>query len=181
MYKQQFLKTMAAAVALLATSTSYGQATVGGNNGGPTDYLGWDSGTGFPLKVMNNSNEPIEWWTDTIHRMQLWETQSSTINGFINRKQDGFLGISDVSTFFAPTAVGPFSRIHLVDAENADTTNPITFAQVLGYRPWMRNGKTMTGNNDQMYVGQLFNGLDHTDVAIVWSDKQRLRQPRYYA
>ena len=148
------------------------------------DFLGWDNtfpANNFPLVVKHELNQPIEWWTDSIQRMQLWETQSNTINGFINRKQDGFLGISDVSTFFAPTAVGPFSRIHLVDAENAVSTNPITFAQVLGYRPWMRNGITMTGNDDQMYVGQLFNGLDHTDAAIVWSDKQRLRQPRYYA
>jgi len=39
-----------------------------------------------------------------------------------------------------------------------------------GYRSNMGNGVTLTGNNDQMYVGQLFRDLDLTDTAIVWSD-----------
>jgi hypothetical protein len=42
--------------------------------------------------------------------------------------------------------------------------------QQSGYRPQMRNGITLTGNSDQMYVGQLYHGVDYTDAAIVWSD-----------
>lgn len=54
MNKQHFFKIMGVAMGLMASSTLFGQATVPGNFGGPTDYLGWDSNTGLPLRVMNN-------------------------------------------------------------------------------------------------------------------------------
>ncbi len=59
-------------------------------------------------------------------------------------------------------APGPYTGLHLAAA----TTN----TQQAGYRSNMGNGITLTGNDDQMYVGQLFRGLDFTDAAIVWSD-----------
>jgi hypothetical protein len=172
MERKEIFRSAMLAIAMFVLVYGQAQVTIEQNfpaNPGQ-DYVGWDNTTTVPLMIRHDANQPIQWFTDSIHRMQLWETQSNTINGFINRKQDGFLGISDVSTFFAPTAVGPFSRIHLVDAENADTTNPITFAQVLGYRPWMRNGITMTGNSDQCYMGAKYQGNDTSDIVLQWSD-----------
>jgi hypothetical protein len=172
MERKEIFRSAMLAIAMFVLVYGQAQVTIEQNfpaNPGQ-DYVGWDNTTTVPLMIRHDANQPIQWFTDSIHRMQLWETQSNTINGFINRKQDGFLGISDVSTFFAPTAVGPFSRIHLVDAENADTSNPINFAQVLGYRPWMRNGITMTGNSDQCYMGAKYQGNDTSDIVLQWSD-----------
>jgi hypothetical protein len=59
-------------------------------------------------------------------------------------------------------APGPYTGL-LLDAAANNT-------QQAGYRSNLGNGITLTGNNDQMYVGQLFRGLDLTDAAIVWSD-----------
>ena len=159
---------MVLAMGLVASSHSVGQATVPGNNGGPPDYLGWDSNTGLPLRVMNNGNEPIQWFTDSIQRMQLYRTQTNTINGFSLIDQSGFVGISARPNFFT-ASIGPFSRLHLVDAEG--TNNASTYAQQIGFRPWQRNGITMTGNSDQCYVGQKYNGADdNSDLVLQWSD-----------
>lgn len=73
---------------------------------------------------------------------------------------------------------GPFSRLHLVDSVDNNVT---TYAQDFGYRPWMRNGITMTGNADQMYIRHKYaykDSVDHTsgeindrsDAVIEWSD-----------
>ena len=82
----------------------------------PNSYVGCDGASTVPLKVMHNANLPIEFWTDSIQRMQLYRTQSANINGygFNAVKQNGFLGISDVPAFFT-NSPGAFTRIHLVD------------------------------------------------------------------
>lgn len=46
------------------------------------DYVGWDNTTTVPLMIRHNGNQPIQWWTDSIQRMQLYRSQNSTINGF---------------------------------------------------------------------------------------------------
>ncbi|MEZ4737901.1 MAG: tail fiber domain-containing protein [Flavobacteriales bacterium] len=39
------------------------------------------------------------------------------------------------------------------------------------YRPWMKNGIYMSGNDDMMYVGQLFRtGTDESDAVVAWGD-----------
>ena len=156
---------------LLVSSTLFGQATVPSNNGGLTDYLGWDSNTGLPLRVMNNGNYPIQWFTDSIQRMQLWNTRTGTVNGFNGIRQNGYVGISNQPLFFS-SAAGPFSRLHLADSSNSNSH--LDWAQQQGFRPWMRNGITMTGNRDQCYVGQKYNGTgnhnDSTDLVLQWSD-----------
>ena len=140
----------------------------------PPDYVGWNGSTTIPLEVRHNGNQPIEWYTDSLRRMLLMETDSYDVGGSTSQDKDGFLLLCpDVDQFYSNGAPGPYTTLHLAAADDN--------AQEAGYRPNMGNGITMTGNDDQMYVGQLFNGLDHTDAAIVWSDKQRLRQPRYYA
>src|SRR5690606_26046363 len=74
----------------------------------------------------------------------------------------GALGLCPNGTMWT-TGPGPFSLLHLADA-TADNM------QVYGYRPWMRNGITFTGNGDQGYIGQKYTSMDNTDVVIQWSD-----------
>ncbi|MBP6312533.1 MAG: hypothetical protein KA408_09715 [Flavobacteriales bacterium] len=156
------------AVACLTLSLDVqGQASVPGNLGGPTNYSGWNSATTIPLEVRHNGNYPIQWFTDSIQRMQLWNTQNRNINSF-NIKQNGYVGISDQPLLFdGTTCPGPFSRLHLADSLSNDPNN---FAQELGFRPWMRNGITFTGNADQGYMGQRYYDNDNTDMVIQWSD-----------
>lgn len=117
-----------------------------------TDFLG------------TTQNDPLDIRTEDIHRFRLLPDATYTINtSFTNQVKDGSLLLCpDVDQFYANGAPGPYSLLHLAAATNN--------AQQAGYRSNMGNGITLTGNNDQMYVGQLFNGLDFTDAAIVWSD-----------
>lgn len=158
------------AIALSAASIGHAQVTTLGNNSSFSDYVGCDGTSAFPLRIMHNDNQPIQWWTDSIQRMQLYRSQSSTINTSFNVRQNGYLGLSNQPLFFSST-VGPFSRLHLADSCD---NNPIHYAQVYGFRPWMKNGITFTGNQDQGYIGQKFSGTsaanDSSDMVIQWSD-----------
>jgi hypothetical protein len=88
------------------------------------------------------------------------ENISTTINGSSSFKP-GFVGLSPGGSLWS-TGPGPFSRLHLDDGTGL-ITNP--------YRPWMRNGISMTGNDDFMYVGQLYRaGFDESDAVIAWGD-----------
>lgn len=150
---------------VLGASHAQGQATTPGNSGGPLDFLGWDAGTPQALEVRHDGNQRIEWYTDALHRMGLYPNVNNTVNGYtIN--QTGYFGLSDEPAFF--TGSGPFSKIHLVEAMGS--TNPVNYAQVLGFRDWMRNGVTMTGNSDQCYIGAKYNEDDNSDLVLQWSD-----------
>ncbi|MCB0793983.1 MAG: tail fiber domain-containing protein, partial [Flavobacteriales bacterium] len=158
-------------VCVLAAQRVGAEATVPGNFGGVGDYSGWNGNTAIPLEVRHNGNDHIQWFTDSIQRMQLYKTQTTwQIQDFNNIKQNGYLAISDQPLFFSQT-VGPFSRLHLVDSCD---NNPVHYAQQFGFRPWMKNGITFTGNQDQSYVGQKYSGTtsanDSTDMVIQWSD-----------
>jgi len=87
----------------------------------------------------------------------------------INR--DGYLLLSGQPDAF--TNVGsraPFTRLHLIDPETG-STNPLVYAQQIGFRPWQKNGVTFTGNSDQSYIGHKYGSLnDNTDFVIQWSD-----------
>jgi len=85
----------------------------------------------------------------------------------------GFVGISP-SSYFWDNGPGPFSRLHLAEPG-------ANGFESLGYRPWMRNGITLTGNSDQMYIGQKYTYdnpdepesgelNNYTDAIIQWSD-----------
>ena len=180
MITKQILRSAVLAMGLYLFQSGYGQVSTPNNvpfNVG-TDYVGWNGGTTVPLMVRHNGNQSIDFYTDSIQRMQLWHSPSPvTIGSFAGIRQNGFLGISQQPLFFS-TAPGPFSRIHLVDS----TSNTINdYAQSFGYRPWQRNGVNMTGNGDQMYIGQKYtfvNPQDHTtgerydrsDAVVQWSD-----------
>ncbi|MCB0793163.1 MAG: hypothetical protein KDB88_00370, partial [Flavobacteriales bacterium] len=128
----------------------------------PSSYVGCDGTSPYPLKVMHNNNQPIQWYTDTLQRMQLWQTRSATINGFSGIPQNGFLGVSNQPRLFNPsyTPSGIFSRLHLADSTDNSVSN---YAQQNGYRPWMRNGITFSGNSDLGYIGQKYTYNDSSD------------------
>ncbi|MBK7940677.1 MAG: tail fiber domain-containing protein [Flavobacteriales bacterium] len=125
------------------------------------------------MEVRHNGNQPIQWWTDSIQRMQLYHTRTGTLQllggGSINVQQDGYLGLSGTPGFFATNGYGPFSRLHLADLDpNSEGQNH--YNQPWGYRSWMKNGVTLTGNHDHAYIGQRYYGHDSTDLVIHWSD-----------
>ncbi|HRH71072.1 MAG TPA: hypothetical protein PLB89_16335 [Flavobacteriales bacterium] len=91
------------------------------------------------------------WQTNGLHRMQLNQTQYSTIGDF-TVPTDGFLG---VGLNFSFTFVGgPWTRMHLMDRSWQPQVTEL-------YRDWMRNGLTMTSEYDQMYVGQMADDSDY--------------------
>jgi hypothetical protein len=101
--------------------------------------------------------------TENIRRFSLLPNATYAIGGFPAQVKNGSLLLSpNVDGFYAGGAPGPYTGLHLAAATNNTSQS--------GYRSNMGNGITLTGNNDQMYVGQLFRGLDFTDAAIVWSD-----------
>jgi hypothetical protein len=55
----------------LVSQQAYAQASQANNNGGAGSFLGWNAGANQVLEVRNNANQPIEWYTDAIQRMQL--------------------------------------------------------------------------------------------------------------
>jgi hypothetical protein len=108
-------------------------------------------------------DQPIDWYTNAIRRITLLPNATYAIGGFPAQVKNGSLLLSpNVDGFYAGGAPGPFTGLHLAAATNSTSQQ--------GYRSNMGNGITLTGNNDQMYVGQLFRDLDFTDAAIVWSD-----------
>lgn len=152
--------------ALLVSSlliSVYGQAQVTTANNFPPSgsYVGSDVSITDPLEIRHNGNEQIQWYTDAIQRMMLNESAAYTIGGSPVQADGSLLLCPDVSTFVAP---GPYTRLHLADGI------PWLNNSQGGYRSWMKNGITMTGNGDQMYVGQLYRAEDYTDATITWSD-----------
>ncbi len=176
--KRDFLKRMVlAAAATIPSILGVAQTSESDNSASfPTSFTGWDAASFQPLRVMHNGNFPLQFWTDSLHRMQLFHTMPpATINGFPNIARNGYLGISPAEAFY--TNPGPFSRLHLVDSG----ATAVNYAQDFGWRPWMRNGVTMTGNSDQMYIGHKYTYVDssdytsgeindRSDAVIEWSD-----------
>ncbi|MBL8011622.1 MAG: tail fiber domain-containing protein, partial [Flavobacteriales bacterium] len=77
--------------------------------------------------------------------------------------------LSGTPGFFGAAAPGPFTRLHLAD-EDPNTEGTYHYSQPWGFRSWMKNGVTFTGNHDHAYVGQRYYGHDTTDMVIHWSD-----------
>src|SRR5262245_25150032 len=117
MRTKNILKHLILGVLMLTTGKVIGQVSTGTNVAAfGTDFLGWDNtfpANNFPLMVRHDLNQPIDFYTDSIQRMRLWETSTNTINGFGPIEQNGFLGLSARTGFFTG-GVGPFSRLHLV-------------------------------------------------------------------
>ncbi|MFZ1332326.1 MAG: hypothetical protein WAR83_09055 [Flavobacteriales bacterium] len=174
MRTKNFLKHLILGALILTTGKVVGQSTTPGNvASGPTDFLGWDAtspANDFPLEVRHDGNFPIEWYTDALQRMHLNPSQNSTINTF-TVPTDGFLGLGTFPV--TGTAPGlPWTRLHLHDALSG--AGFVDF----GFRDWMRNGMTITGHGDQMYVGHKYGaGLtDPTDAIFQWSDNSSNQQ-----
>lgn len=128
------------------------QATQPNNNTGVGNFLGF------------NGAQDLDFRTNNILRMQLQQTQNSTINNNFNVNTSGFLGLSNEPNFFTTGPQSPFSLLHL----NSDNS---VGAQQGGYRDWMRGGIVFTHNQDLMYVGPMKNGaMDVTDAVVSWSD-----------
>lgn len=108
-------------------------------------------------------NDGVTFRTDDLMRMRLYKQQTNTINNFPLIDQSGFVAISGDPNFF-PNTIGAFTRLHL-----ADETEGLNSEEAV-YREWMKNGITMTGNGDGMYVGQRYWEENYTDATITWSD-----------
>ncbi|MBL7951820.1 MAG: tail fiber domain-containing protein [Flavobacteriales bacterium] len=86
-------------------------------------------------------------------------TLTATI-GTYSPSLSSFVGIGPNSGIIGTQ--GAWARLHLDDGGTVITGC---------YRPWMKNGIYMSGNNDMMYVGQLFRaGADESDAVVAWGD-----------
>ena len=120
--------------------------------------------TGLTRFNVNAPNGQLRLMTNTLPRLRVNETGNYLgLGNFTGINADGFVLISPNNNFSA-NAFGPYSRLHLAEGVLGQNT------QQTGYRPWMRNGITFTGNNDQMYIGALYRGLDYSDCVVNWSD-----------
>ena len=87
-------------------------------------------------------------------------TATASIGIYLNNPTNSYVGIGPSSGIIGTQ--GPWSKLHLDDGGGVITGS---------YRPWMKNGMYMSGNNDMMYVGQLFrSGADESDAVIAWGD-----------
>lgn len=167
----RFFRTLCLGAALIWSAIGFTQDwNTGGNGISGFEYLGADGTSTVPLHLRTVPNLSIDFSTNNVLRMRLnANPAAATINGYTGINRNGYVGISARPDFFNPAiAPGPFSRLHLVDDEGGNF--PITYAQEFGFRPWMKNGITFTGNNDQSYIGQQYMGTDATDMVIQWSD-----------
>ena len=178
MRTKKFLKHLFLGALLLTTGKVVGQVSTGSNVAAfGTDFLGWNTNPAnslIPLQVRHNLNQPIEWYTNGLQRMKLFPNVSPVINGYGGLPRNGSLVLSNLDAGFAPARV-PFSRLHLIDV-GGNTTDNFIAAQV-GFRYWMRNGVTFTGNSDQSYIGAKYGVnefgaqlADVTDMVLQWSN-----------
>ena len=134
-----------------------------GNTATGTDWFGADNSSTIPLQIRNDANQPIEWYTDALRRMLLQETASYAIGSYGSQVKDGCLLLSpDVDQFYTNGGPGPYSLLHLADADDN--------ASESAYREWMKVGITFTGNLDEGYIGHKYNESDYTDMVVNWSD-----------
>lgn len=112
-----------ALVAMLNLTVAYSQWNdFGGNNINSTEFLGADGLSTVPLLLKTIPDLSIDFSTSNALRARLWENKTNTINGFPGIVQNGFVGFSDQPLFFT-SGVGPFSRLHLVDLADGNTTS----------------------------------------------------------
>ena len=177
MKTKKFLGCLAALAMSLHASAQVAWDT-DGNTAAGLDWFGADASSIIPLRIRNDANQPIDWYTNAIQRLRLNPAVTTSINGLPAAVRDGFLLLSGTDDAFTdPMSNAPFTRLHLIDpVVNAGV--PQVYAQEFGYRNWQRNGITITGNRDHAYIGHKYGTDDISDFIVQWSDKQRLRQPR---
>ena len=113
--------------------------------------------------VGTTDNFELVFRTDDLFRFRLNKTETyGTLGGFTSVPANGFALISP-SDNFINNAPGPYSLLHIADADNN--------AQQASYRDWMHVGLTFTGNRDHGYIGQKHGEeFDFTDMVVHWSD-----------
>ena len=159
MRTNNFFQHLVLGAFLLTTSNVMGQTSTPSNVAtGVTDFLGWDNtfpANNFPLMVRHDLNQPIQWFTDALQRMQLSGTLTGqTVGTYTGLDLSGHLG------FGIPAGL---SRIHIHDDGG--------FLPA-GYRPWMRQGLLVSASSDQVWLGLKFDPLiyDQADAVLNWSD-----------
>lgn len=168
MKRRMEIKGLALAILTLSAANGTAQVTALGNTIVGAQYVGCDGGSSQPLRLKTTLNYNIDFSSVNLLRMRLnGNPVVANINGYPGINRDGYFSISGVPAFYN-SGPGAFSRLHLVDDEGPAL--PQTYAQQYGYRPWMRNGITFTGNSDQGYIGQQYMATDATDMVIQWSD-----------
>lgn len=165
MTKNIGIRTLAIAFCMLAMNYVYGQASVLGHSGVPTDHLGWDVNTTFPLEIRHDAGDQrIEFYTtgDGISEMWLTPTlQNFVFNGYTTLDLSCNLGVGPGFS----DAIPPMSRLH-VNAQPMLNVGSYT----RGYRDWMRAGLLCTEGRDGMYVGLKNEGSETQNPAVInWS------------
>ncbi|MCC6839209.1 MAG: tail fiber domain-containing protein [Flavobacteriales bacterium] len=125
---------------------------------GTNNFVGWNGATTVPLEVRHNGNYPIQWYTDSIQRMQLSPTLVNQNWAWYQQNNldfSGHLGIGN------PVPNPPLTYLHV----NSASLNGIT----VGYRPWMRVGAFFTQGTDGLYTGMRLRGTQ-TQGVVNWSD-----------
>lgn len=146
------------AIALSAASVGQAQVTTLGNNSSSGDYVGCDNTSPFPLRIMQNDNYRIEWYTDAIRRMLLQPTLTSqTIGTYTALDLSDHLGVGLFST---TNVTRPFSLLHIDHGGN----------QFSGFRPWHKTGVTFTRGTDLGYVGLKHEANDVNSMTVCWAD-----------
>jgi len=131
----------------------------------PSHFLGCDAASTQPLRFSTLGNYRQEWRTFNTLRMSLNGSSSNTIGSFAGMNTTGYLGLAPNDALLTTAPYTPMSRLHLHQG--------VGTVQTFGYRPWMQNGITFTGNNDQAYIGHLYRGAslsDQTDLVFQWSN-----------
>jgi hypothetical protein len=152
--------------AMLGYSQTEWHANPPGNTILGGEYLGCNALSTQPLRLTTVADQPIDFSTSDRFRARINQRISYAIGTAPIAPRNGFMLLSGRDNF-PQQMKGPFTRLHLVDDEGAN--NPTTYAQEIGYRQWMRNGITFTGNSDQAYIGQKYAGNDNTDFVIQWA------------
>ena len=116
------------------------QVSVLGNNGIPSNYVGWNAAQTFPLQIRHNGNQPIDFITDNTHRLRIMPSGTTTVNNY-PIDHDGFVGLSTNPNFF--NLVEPFSLLHL-NGQAMDRPGPNNSAIDLGCAKASYSPKTVT-------------------------------------
>ncbi len=145
---------------MLVLAAGHAQVTTPANQPlNPGDFVGWDNTvTNDPLEIRHNANQPIQWYTNNVHRMVLTPTlvnQNWAWYQQNNLNLSGHLGIGN------PVPQRPLTYLHL----NSASLTGIT----VGYRPWMRVGVFSTQGSDGLYAG-MRSRSGQTQGVVNWSD-----------
>ena len=147
------------------------QVTVAQNQGGSTDYVGWNNAQAFPLNIRHEGNQPINFSTDNLLRMKLNHTLNYVVNNGTSLSRNGYLLLGQNSPIVTQGNtpiynIGAFSLLHL----NGDQSTLAGGIDGLGHRAWMKTGITFIGNGDLSYIGLRTAADDVTETTIAWAD-----------